>query len=80
MVFNEVMEKYERIIADATEARDAKIIPIDIPTVVLTARDLPAGMPWTNRLDKMTKEQAIWAIRNGDAWIAYLKTKEGTPY
>ena len=41
MVFNEVMEKYERIIADATEARDAKIIPIDIPTAVLTARDLP---------------------------------------
>ena len=34
---------------------------------------IPAGMPLTNRLDKMTPDQAIWAIENGDAWIAYLK-------
>lgn len=34
---------------------------------------IPAGMPLTNRLDKMTTEQAKWAIRNGDAWIAYLR-------
>ena len=37
--------------------------------------DVPAGMPLTNRLDEMTREQAIWAIRNGDAWLAYLKSK-----
>ena len=37
--------------------------------------DIPPGMPLTNRLDKMTIEQGIWAIRNGDTWIAYLKAK-----
>ena len=37
--------------------------------------DIPPGMPLTNRLDKMTIEQGRWAIRNGDAWIAYLKEK-----
>ena len=37
--------------------------------------DIPPGMPLTNRLDKMTIEQGRWAIRNGDAWIAYLKAK-----
>ena len=36
---------------------------------------IPAGMPLTNRLDKMTPDQAIWAIENGDAWIAYLKER-----
>ena len=34
---------------------------------------MPGNMPLTNRLDKMTIEQARWAIENGDAWIAYLK-------
>ena len=34
---------------------------------------IPAGMPMTNRLDKMTTEQANGAIANGTAWIAYLK-------
>ena len=34
---------------------------------------IPEGMPMTNRLDKMTTEQAKWSIRNGDAWITYLK-------
>ena len=37
--------------------------------------DISAGMPLTNRLDKMTIEQGRWAIRNGDTWIAYLKKK-----
>ena len=39
-------------------------------------KNIPDGMPLTNRLDKMTTEQAIWAICNGDAWIAYLKKKD----
>ena len=34
---------------------------------------MPGLMPLTNRLDKMTRDQAIWAIENGDAWIAYLQ-------
>ena len=38
---------------------------------------LPAGMPLTNRLDKMTTEQARWAIENGDRWIEYLRENDG---
>ena len=38
---------------------------------------MPGNMPLTNRLDKMTTDQAIWAIDNGDAWIAYLKEQRG---
>ena len=34
---------------------------------------IPEGMPHTNRLDRMTTQQAKWAIQNGDAWNAYLK-------
>ena len=34
---------------------------------------MPGDMPMTKRLDKMTIEQAVWAIANGSAWIAYLK-------
>ena len=34
---------------------------------------IPDGMPLTNRLDQMTREQAKWAIRNGDTWLAYLR-------
>ena len=37
--------------------------------------EIPDGMPLTNRLDRMTREQATWAIRNGDDWIAYLKAR-----
>ena len=37
--------------------------------------DIPPGMPLTVRLDKMTREQGRWAIRNGDTWIAYLEEK-----
>ena len=50
-------------------------IPNPDPTPALTERDLPADMPLTNRLDKMTKEQARWALANGDAWIAYLEAQ-----
>ena len=49
--------------------------------VVLTDRDIPPGMPRTNRLDnKMTTAQARWALENGDAWIAYLKANGGEIY
>lgn len=52
-------------------------IPAELP---LTASDLPGNMPLTNRLDKMTVEQARWAIQNGSAWIAYLKANDGEVY
>ena len=45
-----------------------------------TGIKVPEGMPLTNRLDKMTTDQARWAIRNGDAWLAYLKAKGGEIY
>ena len=47
------------------------------PPVVLTSEDLPPGMPLTNGLDKMTTEQARFAIQNGDAWLEYLKANDG---
>ena len=47
---------------------------------VLTDSDLPAGMLLTNHLDKMTREQAVFSIRNGDAWLAYLKANGGEVY
>ena len=53
-------------------------IPNPDPTFPLTECDLPAGMPLTNRLDKMTKEQGRWAIANGDAWKAYLKEQRAS--
>ena len=37
-------------------------------------------MPRTNRLDKITVDQVAWAIRNGDAWIAYLEANGGEVY
>lgn len=37
--------------------------------------NIPQGMPLTNRLDQMTREQAIFAIQNGDTWLAFLKQK-----
>ena len=59
------------------EPKTGEVVSVDIPqpepAAPLTENDLPAGMPLTNRLDKMTSEQARWAIENGDAWIAYLK-------
>lgn len=50
------------------------------PQQVLTQSDIPAGMPLTNRLDKMTRAQAVWAIQNGDAWLAYLKANGGESF
>lgn len=46
----------------------------------ITENDLPVGMPLTNRLDRMTKEQAIWVLKNGDAWLAYLRVHGGEVY
>ena len=43
-----------------------------------TTENRPAGMPLTNRLDKMTVEQGRWAIRNGDAWLAYLREQQAS--
>ena len=59
------------------EPKSGEVVSVDIPqpepAAPLTENDLPAGMPLTNRLDKMTRYQAIWAIENGGAWIAYLQ-------
>ena len=49
-----------------------------IETSPVGISDIPVGMPLTNRLDKMTTEQAKWAIRNGTAWIAYLKEQRAS--
>lgn len=38
-------------------------------------KTMPRDMPLTNSLLHMTKSQALWAIRNGKEWIAYLKSK-----
>lgn len=48
------------------------------PPLTITEADLPENrFPLTNRLDKMTTEQARWAIENGDAWLEYLKANDG---
>ncbi len=47
------------------------------PTLRIRTEDLPAGMPLTNRLDRMTIEQARFAIENGDAWLSYLREQGG---
>ena len=60
-----------------------EVVPVDIsqsgsePELVseLKDADIPAGMSLTNSLDKMNHDQAMWVIKNGDAWIAYLKAK-----
>ena len=66
-----------------------EVLPVDIPSpeiseseavAGLTDAEIPDGMPLTNRLDKMTFEQGIWAIRNGEAWLAYLKAHDGEVY
>ena len=35
--------------------------------------EIPEGMPLTNRLDRMTRPQALWALENGDAWVKHLR-------
>ena len=68
---------------DVIAGLNAGAVPEHVPPVPsevenpLTANDLPFAMPLTNRLDKMTVEQARWAIANGTAWIAYLKANDG---
>lgn len=48
--------------------------------MVLTDSDIPVGTPMTNRLDKLTSDQAVWALQNGKAWLAYLKANGGEIY
>ena len=73
MNFNEVIaELNSKAIPDLSVPSQAEL--------PLTASDLPRNMPLTNRLDKMTVEQARWAIQNGTAWIAYLKANDGEVY
>ena len=71
-------------IVRSEKAKQAAVAPVnetETSTVaVLTDRDIPSGMPRTNRLDKMTTVQARWAIQNGDAWLAYLKSNGGEVY
>ena len=66
MDFNNVMAKWQARIGESTE--QPKTAASDNPMDAMSG-----NMPLTNRLDKMTTDQAIWAIENGDAWIAYLK-------
>lgn len=47
------------------------------PQPTLTAADMPADMPLTNRLDKMTSDQARWAFENDDAWLTHLRANGG---
>ena len=70
MDFNNVMAIWQARIGESTEQPNpaASDNPIDT---------MPGNMPLTKRLDKMTRDQAIWAIENGDAWIAYLKEQSG---
>ena len=76
--------EFQDVIADLTR----QAVPVPGPECMetgpeaepLTAADLPGNMPLTNRLDKMTCEQARWAIDNSAAWIAYLKANDGEVY
>ena len=74
MDFNNVMAIWQARIDDSTEQSNP--VKSDDPMDTI-----PGNMPLTNRLDKMTPDQARWAIENGDAWIAYLKKQraDGTP-
>ena len=73
MEFSEVIK--------AQQIDPGAVAPTEIETpAVLTKRDIPAGMPMTNRLDKLTSDQAVCALRNGEAWIAYLKANGGEIY
>ena len=73
MEFEQVIETQKTELAAV--AGETEPVP-----VVLTYRDIPQGIPLTNRLDKMNVEQAAWAIRNGDAWLVYLKANGGEVY
>ena len=73
--------EFEQVI-ETQKTKLAAVAPIETEPdpVVLTERDIPACMPLTNRLDKMSADQAVWAIRTGDAWSAYLKANGGEVY
>ena len=70
MEFSEVIE------AQQINLRAVASTETETPAV-LTKRDIPAGIPMTNRLDKLTLDQARFAIQNGDAWFSYLKANGG---
>ena len=74
-------------IVRSKKAEKGEIVPIEIETeketstvTVLTKRDIPAGMPLTTDLTQMSVLQGAWAVCNGDAWLAYLKTNDGEVY
>ena len=65
--------------------RVGEVVPLEIETetstvAVLTDSDIPLGIRLTTDLTKMTADQGAWAIRNGDAWLAYLKANGGEVY
>lgn len=73
MEFSEVIE--------AQQIDPGAVAPTETETpAVLTKRDIPAGMLMTNRLDKLTSDQAVCVLHNGEAWIAYLKANGGEIY
>ena len=68
-----------RFIRDILKSSEKESNPAPAPTEKSEIENLqlPENMPLTNRLDKMTREQGIWAIQNGDAWIEYLTKNKG---
>ena len=77
MDFSEVIanQKIELVVAPVKETENEKAA-----VAVLTDSDIPKGMSLTHRLDKMTTEQARFAVQNGDAWVTYLKANGGEVY
>ena len=72
VVKNEKIKRGEIVPIEIPETEQAKTAASDAPF------SIPDGMPLTNHLDKMTPEQAKWAIRNGTAWIAHLKEQRSS--
>ena len=73
MDFFDVIEKHRPKNDDVLEQSNPDETPEASDKLLDT---IPEGMPLTNRLDRMTQEQGAWAIRNGTAWIAYLKEQK----
>ena len=77
MDFSEVIanQKNELVVAPVKETENEKAA-----VAVLTDSDIPKGMSLTHRLDKMTTEQARFAVQTGDAWVTYLQANDGAVY